>query len=42
MVVYLVRKHSVAELAGRINRVFSKDKVMDESTFHPQFQTNLS
>ncbi|KAB2576972.1 E3 SUMO-protein ligase pli1 [Lasiodiplodia hormozganensis] len=30
MVVYLVRKHSVAELAGRINRVFSKDKVMDE------------
>ncbi|KAL1626656.1 E3 SUMO-protein ligase pli1 [Diplodia seriata] len=30
MVVYLARKHSVAELAGRINRIFSKDKVMDE------------
>ncbi|OJD31649.1 miz zinc finger protein [Diplodia corticola] len=30
MVVYLARKHSVSELAGRINRIFTKDKVMDE------------
>lgn len=30
MVVYLVRKHSVAELSQRISQVFSKERVMNE------------